>query len=51
MSCGRIPIVSRIKLMIYVWRHPEWDCRHFCPACKFVDYCMNEMEAEKDGKD
>lgn len=47
MLCGLTRIRSRIKLWIYVRKHSEWNCKGFCPICKYWDMCLVSKEAEE----
>ena len=46
MLCGLTRILSRIKLVWFVFRNPEWKCKPWCLSCEYYDNCLFEYEME-----
>lgn len=47
MSCGQTHLASKIRLMKYVSKHPDWHCRPSCFSCKYWQTCYYEMLCEE----
>lgn len=47
MSCGQTRLASKIRLMKYVAKNPDWKCRPSCFVCKYWETCYYEMLCEE----